>query len=293
MDDTARPRVAWWRIIGWVITIVALSFIVKWIIQLDQSIWRSLRNLNFIWLVASLVLLQLWFVLRYLAWELIIRRHGLDTHRHVSLRNWTVSELMRYVPGNIWSFAAKYRTSVEHGTSGSSAVQAMAIEALSQVSGAALITALFFDSHRWWWVAIAIAVFFPFMMTLTLNLVSRWKRLTATTITSAESIGLLLWYAVVWLVFGMANALIYRSFPGIDSASPMWLIGLNVAAWLIGYLSVITPMGLGVRELSFVKLATSVIPSTLASLIAVISRLWFILSELVFLGLVLLWFKRR
>ncbi len=296
MDDRPGQKINLWTVLGWVVTILALVFVVRWLTQLDRNVWESLQHLKYGWLFLSLCIFQVWFFMRFLAWEFIVHRHGSEAQRHQTLRIWTLSELARYVPGNVWSFAAKYRGSVKGGARPAAALQALGIEGFSQMSGAGLTAVLLYDVTNLWWVALVIVVTFPLLVPLLLSMLTRWKRWGATPkISINESLGLLLWYSLVWTVFGAATALVYRSFSGVPSVTMLWLIGINVAAWFIGYISIITPMGLGVREVAFVKLAAGILPNALASLIALVSRLWFVLSELVFLGLVILWdaAKRR
>lgn len=290
MDDHSGSRINWWRWLGWLVTLLALYFVGRWLTSLDPLVWQNLRHLRLTWLIGSLLLFQVWFLLRFLAWEMIVKRHGSDAQRHVTLRIWTISELARYVPGNLWSFAAKFRGSVNSGATSNGALQALAIEAFTQISGAGLMALLLYNAAQLWWIAMLWVVIFPYIIPIGLSLLSRWKRWgVVPRVSVIESLGLLLWYGVVWLVFGLATAMVYRSFSGVPSVSFMWLIGVNVAAWFIGYISLITPMGLGVREVAFVKLTADIVPSALASLIAIISRLWFVISELVFLCLVLIW----
>ncbi len=290
MDDRSRPKVNWWQVIGWVVTILALVFVGRWLLKLDHSVWQSLRHLRVIWLVGSVLVFQVWFLLRYFAWEFIVQRHGSEAQRHQTLKTWTLSELARYVPGNVWSFAAKYRGSVDGGAKPAAALQALGIEGFSQMTGAAITAVLLYDVHHLWWIAVVILLIFPFLVPFLIQLLSKWKRWSEVPkISVLESLGLLLWYGVVWLVFGLATAMIYWSFPNVPVVTLLWLTGVNVAAWFIGYVTLITPMGLGVREVAFVKLTARVIPNAMASLIALVTRLWFVLSEIVFLGFVLIW----
>jgi len=294
MDDRPGKSVNGWQIVGWLITLLALFFVGRWLAQLDQAVWSSLLHVNKTWLIGSLLILQLWFLMRFAAWEVIVRRHGSEAQRHQTLRTWTLSELARYVPGNVWSFAAKYRSSVSGGATKTGAVQALVIEALAQVAGALMTAALFYNSAQYWWVAMLVVIAFPTLMPVILSLVAKWKKWQeAPRVGMTESLGLLLWYSLLWIVFGVATAMIYRSFPEAPRVDMMWLIGANVAAWLIGYISIVTPMGLGVREVAFVRLTTDVVPSAFASLVSLVTRVWFVVSELLFLGLVIIWSMRK
>jgi hypothetical protein len=259
-------------------------------------VWQSLLHLQVWWVIGGLAVFQLWFLLRFLAWEMIVRRHGSDSQRHQTLRSWAVSELMRYVPGNVWSFAAKYRSSVDSGANRAGAIQALMVEAFGLLSGAALISALFLDPHDWWWVALGIVVLLPLVTPWFFVGVAKllhWKDVPRVSL--IESLVLLVWHCFVWLVFGLASAMIYHSFPDLPPITYARLIGVNVAAWLIGYVSIITPMGLGVREVTFVKLVAGTLTNAVASLVALVTRVCFVISELIFLGIVLTWYwvKRR
>ncbi len=296
MDDRPRSRLSVWRLVGWIVTILALGFIIRWLLRLDHTVWQSLLHLRLWWVIGGLAVFQVWFLLRFLAWEVIVRRHGSELQRHQTLRSWTISELMRYVPGNVWSFAAKYRSSVTAGANPSGAIQALVVEAFGLLSGAALISALFLDPQRWWWVALGIVVLLPLATPWIFVGVAKllhWKDVPRVSLT--ESLVLLLWYCFVWLVFGLASAMIYHSFPALPTITYARLIGINVAAWLVGYISIITPMGLGVREVTFVKLVAGTLTNAAASLVALVTRVVFVISELIFLGIVLTWYgvKRR
>lgn len=294
MDDRPRQSLNWWRWVGWLVTCLALGFIIRWIITIDQAAWQNIRQVDPGWLVGSLVVFQIWFIMRFWAWEFIVRRHGSESQRHETLRTWTLSELARYIPGNFWSFAAKYRASVSGGASTPDAITALAIEATSQLAGAGITAALWYNGRELWWVALLIIVLYPLLLPVLLIVISRIKhQQIIARISLTESLGVILWYAVLWIIFGIATAMIYRGFPGVPIATMSWLIGVNVAAWLIGYVSIITPMGLGVREVAFVKLSAQVLSNTVASIIALVTRIWLVVGEVLFLGLVLIWSRRQ
>ena len=56
-------------------------------------------------------------------------------------------------------------------------------------------------------------------------------------------------------------------------------------AWSIGFMSLITPSGLGVREGVLSMLLTTCLPSVTATLVALLSRLWLLNAEVIFAGI--------
>jgi hypothetical protein len=61
--------------------------------------------------------------------------------------------------------------------------------------------------------------------------------------------------AVSWVVYYLAWGCFGMSWPGLDWQAGMSLCALYTLAWFVGYISLLTPSGLGIRELTFVLLA--------------------------------------
>lgn len=240
-----------------------------------------------------MLLLLGWFATRFFAWRLISHRHGYQHGSTTNIRMWALSEFMRYIPGNIWSFAARWRGSVAAGVSKIGATQSLVIEALGLVGGAVLLVGLTMRP-TWWWIAIVGITVYAAIMPRFLSWLGRKFRLEQTPrLSTLELLWLTVIYAGSWLLFGLAHAAVYYSFPNPPLVLVVQLIAYSVFAWLLGYLSLVTPMGLGVREFALASLLRSAnVELSFASLITVISRLWLVISELLFLGLVLL-FSRR
>lgn len=84
-------------------------------------------------------------------------------------------------------------------------------------------------------------------------------------------------YLTIWWAFT-------RVFPALEDVNIWLLCASYSAAWFIGYVTMITPAGLGVREAGFFALASSVTTLPNLAFLAVFVRLWQLLTEiLVFL----------
>lgn len=73
-----------------------------------------------------------------------------------------------------------------------------------------------------------------------------------------------LFYYASWFLYGM-------SYPPLGAGGGVQLCALYMLAWFVGYISLVTPSGLGVRELIFVWLAKD-FPGDAVALMAVIGR---------------------
>jgi uncharacterized membrane protein YbhN (UPF0104 family) len=83
-------------------------------------------------------------------------------------------------------------------------------------------------------------------------------------------------YAVYWAVTGLAFAALVASMYPLAPAD----VPQVVAAYAAGFLALLTPAGLGVREGVLVVALAPVLPAGPALVVALLSRLWMMLVEL-------------
>jgi uncharacterized membrane protein YbhN (UPF0104 family) len=92
--------------------------------------------------------------------------------------------------------------------------------------------------------------------------------------------GLALGYVVYWALTGLAFAALVRAmFPLAASDVPLVIAGYS-ASYAVGFLSLLTPGGLGVREGVLVLALAPIMPAGPALVVALVSRLWMMLFEL-------------
>ena len=104
---------------------------------------------------------------------------------------------------------------------------------------------------------------------------------------------LLLRYLVVWLAMGLSFAALARAVTPYPLDVVPYLVASWAAAYVIGYLSLLTPSGLGVREGILALLLTEVFAAPLPTVIAIVARLWMVLAELLGAGVALVLWRRR
>lgn len=103
---------------------------------------------------------------------------------------------------------------------------------------------------------------------------------------SRFKVSVFFWFSISWVVYFLAWAGFGMAWPGLDASDGIWLCALYTAAWLAGYLSMISPSGLGVRELVFVGLAQD-FPVDAVAAMAIFGRVILLLVDIV-LGLAFL-----
>lgn len=289
MDDRGSQGVGRWSWLGWVVSLLALGFVVRWLVRVDHAVWRNLLHFRWPWLALSLGFFLLWFILRYWIWEFIIHRHGYGQDRGQNLRMWTTSELLRYIPGNVWSFAGRYRGARQGGVERASTIQAIVLEAAGLLTGAGVVSLLTFSSPWRWTAPVIYLVAIAAGPQVIRWVLVKFKQQVAI-MSRFEALMIISGYVVVWIVFGLAHMALFRAMQDTIGIVSWWLpITVSVFSWFIGYVTLITPMGLGVREATFANTlaAGSSLTIATAGLVALVSRVWMVLSELIFLGFVM------
>jgi glycosyltransferase 2 family protein len=95
-------------------------------------------------------------------------------------------------------------------------------------------------------------------------------------------------YGVSWILLGLAFSLFATAFVPAAITDTRLLAGTIAASYLAGYVVLVAPGGIGVRESAMTALLAAVpgFPISAAVVVSVLSRVWFTLGELLPLALV-------
>ena len=233
------------------------------------------------------------FLIRAVAWTKILELYGeskRETFKSIFL--YSAAETKRYIPGNIFSFISRIQKFSSVTLPKKTIITALALEAFVMVLSALLISlpAIFelsnlndylFALHL---VLIASFVFLILLYKNVFRLKSLFRRIFPKR-SLFDYINVILLSALAWTFFGLANFFFMVALFPSDPNLILKLSSIFVLAWLVGYLSFIAPMGLGVREAVLVYLLAPTIPLYAGATIAVFTRLQFVLSEVIFLVL--------
>lgn len=288
MDDRRRAPIALVRLVGWVVSILTIIFVGRILLRSNLT-WNDLARLQWGMVISAVALFQVWYLLRGWIWLRLLDRVGNIQQvgkvgnvipRITRLRQWVSSELLRYIPGNIWSFVGRYQGAKNIGSERKPAIATIVTEAWILVAGAAVISAAMLRGQSYGvWLVLGTAVFLVLPLFL--------KRFFPLKKSEIYALGFL--STVNWAIYGLAFAVLFRAMPEAPSISWPMLIGANVASWLLGYLSLITPMGLGVREAVLIQLLGGVgVTNGIAAFAAAVGRVLLILGEGLFFAIIVL-----
>ncbi|NCO38542.1 MAG: hypothetical protein COZ06_15530 [Armatimonadetes bacterium CG_4_10_14_3_um_filter_66_18] len=287
-DPGRRGHLARWRPL---LTALVLSAAFAYLGVALASDWHSLRQHR--WSIhwgrwaLSLVLAGGWFALRGLLWQSLLRSFGHPLHFREAFRMWALSELGRYLPGSVWYALGRGHLAAEKGIGAAVTFTCMALELSLVLLGAALISIAGFgaasDSGR------PLLVAAPVLLVLALALVQPRVlravfRSTGRTVPERlpgvrKLLGTLLLSGVLWLVMGLSFAVFASSLVPLPWSRWPAAGSAYAASWAIGFLAIVSPGGLGVRESVLTALLRPLMPAGSAVVVALGSRVWITVAE--------------
>jgi hypothetical protein len=259
------------------------------------------------WLALSFALLLISHLLLPWIWSLLFKCFGLSVSYADSLEVLFLSYLTRYVPGRVLTVLSQVglagQKKIPAEVSASTAVLYQLVNFMAGVE-------VFFLTLLWWpklalvskAVAQAAALILIFVSTRTgivrtvvRAAIKKFKDTAAPFELTAFKV--LVIQAVLlssWLIYAGAIYCLLRSFMETDLSGGLIVTGIQAISWLVGYYTLVSPGGLGVREGVQIVMLRGFFPPALSVLIPVVLRLWMSVGDiLVFLVGVMVRLGRR
>lgn len=212
------------------------------------------------------------------------------------IRIWATAQLARYLPGGFWNYVSRYVATRRAGVPQHQTALSLVIETVLRVQAAIIV---FLFSLPWWptqeWtvgqliglsaiVVLGLVVLYPPL----LNQITNWilgilqrDPVDITVLTYKHILGLLMGHILTVVGCGLAFFLMVSSVHAIPLQAAWPQSGMFAISVILGFLNPLTPQGLGTREGILILLLNTYLPLPIAILVALLSRLWLALAELV------------
>jgi uncharacterized membrane protein YbhN (UPF0104 family) len=235
------------------------------------------------------------FGIATIGWIRIVRLLGGNLSAPAGAFDWLASNIGKYIPGKLFMLAGRVELARRLGVRPAVTISALALEHVVQLVAASpfLLWVLFhgfrLQSEKMWLVLLAALVpatlFFlrPSLLVGAANFGLRLTRQPSLEATPGprDSAMLLFLYFTCWLAYGFSGVVLIEALGFGPVASVVDIVAAFVAAWMIGFLSFITPGGIGVREAVLVLLLSTALPTPQAITVALLARLSWTLVEMV------------
>lgn len=291
---------------GWAVALGFLALAWQRLIASEDDWTRYFTGLD--WTYCALALAAL------VAGQGLLSLSGYVGHRSLgyrltpgqSYRYWFVSQLTKYIPGGVWQMATRvvlYRrgglptavasalivwelgaqvlTSLLLSLTGS-AWNSPELAALIAVCAALVSAAVLLSQRDRFWLALRrlgwrnADAMLDAHHRLGPRRQAAWLRLSPL-------------HALSWVLIGTGFYWLARAVPDTP-ALPWWqAVTSFTAAWAIGFLVIIAPVGIGPREAVLTALLAPQFGVTIAFSTAIVARLWWTLGEALHLGVALPW----
>ncbi|HEY3133381.1 MAG TPA: lysylphosphatidylglycerol synthase domain-containing protein [Gemmatimonadaceae bacterium] len=295
----ALRRRSLFKLAQWIFAAVVLFFAATSLATQWAKFETRLPHIHFEWewIGVATVLVLITYALLIEGWRRILV--AWDSHLPFwdAARIWFLSNLGKYVPGNIWSLTAMGVMAKRRGLSAIAAPGASVImQTVSLATGVVVVMVtgakLLGEPLLVGLSVLALAIvllaaprFLPPLASWISGLIGREiapPSVPATSIWTAAVAGTL-----SWLFYGIAFQLFVRGLLGAAPGELSSYIAVYTAAYILGFISPIAPAGLGVREFTLAAFMTQLglANEADAALVAIAARLWLTIVELVPSGL--------
>lgn len=284
---------------------VGRSLAIQWTAFRAQPLETDVRPAA---LLASAALVLGTYALLIQVWRLLLASTGATLRFWPAARIWSISNLWRYVPGKVWQIGVMSAMATRERVRPEAAAGAAVLSTVLNIAtGLGLVMLLTWSvMEQWSGGARAAAVLLlvlaaaglvalpwilPRLSAFAARVAGRDVRLTAP---GPRAIALAtLGNLLSWALYGVAFLWLARGILGDVGGATWQYVAVFTASYVVGYLFLILPGGIGPREAVMLWLLTafSLASEKQALLLTVASRLWLTLLELV-PGLLFLAFHR-
>ncbi len=292
-------------LIGWPLSFLAIIFLIKFAFPKLPIVLKKIYAINYWYLIFSITLFLCYFLLRSYLWKKILEFKGHRVSFWKTAYLWGFSEFKRYVPGNVWSFLSRVSLFSDVGVDKKIAGLALLDEIQLIVVSCTLISIfslpLMIGSNEnaelssQMKIIIAFCVIGITAYSLSIAYLLKLKgknnflnNLFLPGYSLKEKVILMIISVITFFIFGFATLAASLSIFSFKPRLYFELSAFFTFALLAGYLSFITPMGLGVREGVITIGLTRFTTLTTAGFLSIYSRIVLIVSEVTFLCILLI-----
>jgi hypothetical protein len=271
-----------------------------------RDVWADaaprLRNADVVDLGLALAVVAAYYLVFVVGWLRILAAYGIRVRYRVALQAEMLSMLAKYVPGGVWTPAARVVALRRFGVKDTPVVLAtILLEAgLSAVAGVGVfVVGLAFVEGAdapllplgAFGLLVAVLLYPPIFRAVASRLLRPFGAQDVPPLPARTALGLLGFYALTWPLGGLALFFLLRSVGGDPAVSSIpYLGGASAVGAIVAVLAIFAPSGLGVREASMYGLLLAVVAEGVALGATVLNRLAITIVEaaLLLVGVILI-----
>ncbi len=226
-------------------------------------------------------------------WHLIFLALGTRVSLRTSFRSVLLGQLAKYVPGKVFTLMARIHLMGQGGAREETTVVAQVIEAAALCVSGVLVGGVWgltvpelraHGSFRALFLVIPVGLLLMHPVVLRRPVAFLARKLGRADVelraSYASLLGITLCYTLSWVAFGVG--LYCLSAAGGTTPASVWdCVGAYALAWVAGFVSIVAPGGLGVREATLGALLSRQLGGPPAMALALLARVWVTVGEII------------
>jgi uncharacterized membrane protein/uncharacterized membrane protein YbhN (UPF0104 family) len=296
--------------IGWPLSLLALFFVVKLIFDKSSSFTNFSINPPLV--LYAFVCFLLYYIFRTVVWKKLLEFSGHPLSFKETAYLWSSSEIKRYLPGNIWALLGRTVSFGDKNIATSTIAKALVYEAELVILSCLLIS-LFCVWHLFnsflpevsnkeliiWTINLIVVLGCLFYIANSYVIKSFPQKIQGLIryllpqYDVKQNGFLLLLMTISMFFFGLGSYFCIIAFVYIPYEELLTVVGIMSLSLLVGYLSIITPMGLGVREAAASMMLSRLVESKMTGVTVLFARVLLIATDIVYFLFCTLWFYTK
>ncbi len=272
----SRKARRWLHILGAALSVLALIFVVfKFLDYRGQINFSQYTSRQWLLFFMASIAYGVSGVLLAFAWRLLLRRYEVRVTRLWATWAYGVSQLIKYVPGNIFHLAGRQVIGMAAGFPGSPLAKSAFWEiALIASMGSVFLPLILPLLGGRWLVGVL------FFGLASMGVLLLWRRIGSKEFFSASVLYLFFLSLSAAFFLGLIEVFCDACYLPLDLWIPV--MGAYVIAWLVGLVTPGSPAGLGVREVVLYSLLQSWIEQADLLMIVALGRLMTLIGDVLF-----------
>lgn len=266
------------------------------------QLWNNLDQLadynweiNYPLLIVSTILAIAISLMTAIAWSIMINCLAPQLDRQFYTLIWLKSVLAKYLPGGIWNLVSRVYLCQQADVSTPAIIGSILLETLltllAQITLMIILGTVYFAqflSTDLMWLALTYVIgvgiiVHPNLFNKILQFLATWRG-EAIPPPHVQYIWLVQWlglYIGLYILGGLAFFLFIVSIYPLSSSCIPLIIAIVNFTFFISFITPLAPNGLGVREGLLALLLSYVMPFSIATIIALTTRIWLMMSEVI------------
>lgn len=266
-----------------------------------------LEDASFVWLAVAFGTVAAYYLVFILGWIKMLSVWGIEVPYRIALQAEMVSMLAKYLPGGVWTPAARAVAlrRAANVTDTPTVLASILLEAMLSALSGVIVFVVSLAWVRGVHAPLPALLAFALLLALVLHprifkplgnkLLRPFGAAHIEPLPFVTTINLLLFYCGTWLIGGLG---VWFMLAGLHATPPIstiaFLGGVSAIGAIVAVLAVFVPSGLGAREASMYGLLLAVTDSVPALGVTLINRLVITLVEVLLFGVgVLTWRRTR